>query len=170
MFSWIDLCVIRYYYSSSISFHAGFNPCFLGSTSACAPARQVQRTSNRLSIPAPWDLTLKLLFDYALSPHVKLDLPSFDFLELLASELLGSFGVLVVYVYLKYFTVSDTRSDLFDCFSSLLGEVSHQALQYGPGDVLFEPCFVHGWAVDPVVAALSHLLFSRARITKDINN
>jgi hypothetical protein len=54
-----------------------------------------------------------MLFDYALSPHVKLDLPSFDFLKLLASELLESFGVLVVYVYLKYFRVSDTRSDLF---------------------------------------------------------
>ena len=35
---------------------------------------------------------------------MKLDLPSFDFLMLLASELLESFGVLVVYVYLKYFT------------------------------------------------------------------
>ena len=98
-----------------------------------------------------------MLFDYALSPHVKLDLPSFDFLMLLASELLESFGVLVVYIYL-YFTVSDTRSDLFDCFSSLLGKVPHQALQDGPGDVLFELCVVHGGAVDPAVPALPRLL------------
>ena len=101
-----------------------------------------------------------MLFDYALSPHVKLDLPSFDFLKLLASELLESFGVLVVYVYLKYFIVSDTSSDLFDCFSSLLGEVSHQTLQYGPGVVLFELGFGHGWAVDPVVSTLPRLLYS----------
>ena len=89
---------------------------------------------------------------------MKLDLPSFGFLKLLASELLGSFGVLVVYVYLKYFRVSDTRSDLFDCFSSLLGEVSHQALQYGPGDVLLELGFGHGGAVYPVVSAFPRLL------------
>jgi len=101
-----------------------------------------------------------MLFDYALSPHVKLDLPSFDFLKLLASELLESFGVLVVYVYLKYFTVSDTRSDLFDCFSSLLGEVSHQALQDGSGDVLLEPCLIHPRVVDPVVASLPRPLYS----------
>jgi len=101
-----------------------------------------------------------MLFDYALSPHVKLDLPSFGFLKLLASELLGSFGVLVVYVYLKYFRVSDTRSDLFDCFSSLLGEVSHQALQDGPSDVLFELGFAHGGTVDPVVSTLPRPLDS----------
>jgi len=35
---------------------------------------------------------------------------------------------------------------LLDGLGGLLGEVPHQALQDGPGDVLLELGFVHGWA------------------------
>ena len=42
----------------------------------------------------------------------------------------------------------------------LLWEVPHQALQYGPGDVLFELGFAHGGTVDPAVAAFPRLLVS----------
>ena len=35
---------------------------------------------------------------------------------------------------------------LLDGLGGLLGEVPQEALQDGPGDVLFELGFVHGWA------------------------
>jgi len=49
---------------------------------------------------------------------------------------------------------------LLDGLGGLLGEVPHQALQDGPGDVLFELGLVHGWAVDPAVSVLPRFLDS----------
>jgi len=49
---------------------------------------------------------------------------------------------------------------LLDGLGGLLGEVPYQALQDGPGDVLLEPCLIHGGAVDPAVPALPRPLDS----------
>ena len=55
---------------------------------------------------------------------------------------------------------SESSPYLLDGLGGLLGEVPEEALQYGPGDELFELGLVHGWAVDPVVAALPRPLLT----------
>jgi len=46
----------------------------------------------------------------------------------------------------RYLRVKGRLVYLLDDLGGLLGEVPQEALQDGPGDVLFELGFVHGWA------------------------
>jgi len=67
---------------------------------------------------------------------------------------------LIRWPFSKFARGGGLSCDASEGFPGLLWEVPHQALQDGPGDVLLELGFVHGWAIDPVVAALPRLLYS----------